>query len=409
MVRGSVAFLLVALACSRSPESPTPRSGTEDGRAAPPASKAEPSPAGPAASKVDPRLVDVPAEVSKGIELVKVLEELERPVGLEVAPGDRERLFVVEQVGRIRIARPSKGWALDDQPFYDIRGKVSRANEQGLLGLAFHPQFDSNRKLYINYTDRRGTTMVVEYRTDSSGSKVDMSSARTILRLGQPYSNHNGGDLEFGPDGKLYVGTGDGGAAGDPHGAGQDRNNLLGKMLRFDVDQTSPKPEIVASGLRNPWRYTFDPDNGDIYIADVGQNKWEEVNVVAAGELEGKNFGWNAVEGNHCFKRRGCDRSKFEAPVVEYDHNTGCSITGGYVYRAKALPQLDGMYFYADYCTATIRSFRWSKAGIRDHYDWKPVLDPRYRLATLSSFAVDADGELYVLSLDGPIYKIAKR
>jgi glucose/arabinose dehydrogenase len=401
--------LLVMLACSRSPESPSPRSGSgsEDGQSRAPAPKTQAKPAAEA-PKIDPRLVSVPGQLAT-VTLKQVVSGLQRPVGMEVAPGDRDRVFIIEQLGRIRVARPAKDWAIDEVPFYDIRGQVSRANEQGLLGLAFHPKFADNHKLYVNYTDRRGTTMVVEYRTDASGTKVDMTTARTILRMGQPYSNHNGGDLEFGPDGLLYVGTGDGGAAGDPHGAGQDPKKLLGKMLRFDVDEDPASPEIAAIGLRNPWRYTFDPKTGDLYIADVGQNKWEELHVVAKGQLKGKNFGWNVVEGNHCFKRQGCDRSQFETPVVEYDHNTGCSITGGHVYRGKAFPKLDGMYFYADYCTALIRSFRWSPAGIRDHYDWKAVLDPRYRLATISSFAVDHDGELYVLSLDGPIYQLVAR
>jgi glucose/arabinose dehydrogenase len=250
---------------------------------------------------------------------------------------------------------------------------------------------------------------VLEYRvSETDPEKVDMSTARPIFELEQPFSNHNGGYLQFGPDGKLYVGTGDGGAAGDPLGAGQDDKNLLAKMLRFDVDAEDPRPDIVSKGLRNPWRYDFDSKTGDLYIADVGQNKYEFIYVVAADDLYGHNFGWNVVEGNRCFKSKSCEQSGFTPAVIEYDHGTGCSITGGVVYRGKAIPELDGAYFYADYCTAILRSFRWTRDGVRQHWSWNTALDPKKRLREISAFGTDKDGELYILSLQGDIYKLVR-
>lgn len=354
-----------------------------------------------------------PKPVAAGVTLARVARGLRRPVGLEHAPGDPAgRLFVVEQhLARVRILRrQGDAYAIDARPFLDLRGNVSKGNEQGLLSLAFHPRFAENGRLYIDYTDRRGDTRVVEYRVDAADpDQVDMKSAREIFRLEQPYANHNGGNLAFGPDGKLYVGTGDGGAAGDPLGAGQDPENLLAKMLRFDVDAPAPTPAIIQRGLRNPWRYSFDPATGDLYIADVGQNQYEYVYVVAGDDLEGHNFGWNVVEGNHCYARQGCDPDAFTRAVIEYDHATGCSITGGLVYRGKALPALAGAYFYADFCTGILRSFRWARDGVRQHWSWDPVLTPRTRLTRISAFGADAAGELHILTLDGDIYKLVPR
>jgi glucose/arabinose dehydrogenase len=386
-----------------------------------PAAPAAPAPAAaaPAASGKDDPLAAAgdlgpvstelgapPAELAARLKLAEVVRGLSRPVGLEHAPGDDSgRLFVVEQhVARIVIVRDG---AVSPEPFFDLKGNVSKGNEQGLLGLAFHPRFSENGKLYVDYTDRKGTTRIVEYRVSASDpDRVDMSSAREIYSLEQPFSNHNGGYLEFGPDGKLYVGTGDGGAANDPLRAGQDPNTELAKMLRIDVDSATPRAEIVAKGLRNPWRFHFDPATGDLYIADVGQNEWEWVHVTPAGELEGRNFGWNILEGSRCFRRKTCDKTGLTLPVIEYPHPTGCSITGGVVYRGEALPALRGHYFYSDFCTALLRSFRWSRDGVRQHWDWKPSLDPESRLATISAFGTDAAGEMYILSLDGIIWKL---
>jgi glucose/arabinose dehydrogenase len=332
-----------------------------------------------------------------------VARGLDKPLALEVAPGDTTgRLFVVERGGRVRILR---GGAVDKTPFIDLGKKIGRGHdEQGLLGLAFHPGYAKNGRFYLNYTNRSGDTRVVEYKVSADDPDLaDPKSEREIFRLDQPYANHNGGGIEFGPDGKLWVGTGDGGSAGDPLKAGQDRKQLLAKMLRIDVD--SKKVEVMMIGLRNPWRYAFDPATGDLYIGDVGQDRYEEVHVVAAGALRGANLGWNQMEASHCY-RKGCKPEKYLAPAVEYDRKVGCSVTGGEVYRGKAIPELEGVYFYADYCTAAVRSFRWAGGKVYQHWNWKPVLDPDFKLSTIASFGVDAGGELYLVTLDGVIYKL---
>ncbi len=357
-----------------------------------------------------------PRELAKSLTLQRVARGFKRPVAIEHAPGDASgRLFVVEQhIARIAILKPTAdGYEKAKKPFLSLRGKVSKGNEQGLLGLAFHPHFAENRRLFVYYTDRRGTTRVVEHKVAKNDpDRVDKATAREIFRLEQPYSNHNAGDLEFGPDGKLYVGTGDGGAAGDPLRAGQDAKNLLAKMLRFDVDAAASgavEPEMVQLGLRNPWRYAFDARTGDLYIGDVGQSKFEFIYAVAGDDLEGHNFGWNIVEGNQCYRRKRCNKEGFTPAVIEYSHATGCSVTGGEVYRGKAIPELDGAYFYADFCTSIIRSFRWAKDGVRQHWDWRRALDRRKRITKISSFGRDANGELLVVSLRGSIYKLARK
>jgi glucose/arabinose dehydrogenase len=300
---------------------------------------------------------------------------------------------VVEKTGAIKvIGQP--------QPFASFANEISLGAEQGLLGFALHPKYAENKKYYVDFTDKRGDTRIVE---------MSPSGRREILMIKQPYANHNGGHLAFGPDGKLYVGTGDGGWANDPHGNGQNKRALLAKMLRIDVDAAKPEPEIIQIGLRNPWRYSFDRKTGDLYIADVGQDKWEEIDVAPAGKLTGLNFGWNIMEGAHCFRGPTCDQSGLTLPVVEYDHKQGCSVTGGYVYRGKALPELDGFYFYSDFCTGMLRGFRWQAGKVIDHYDFKRAIDPENKLAKISSFGEDADGELYVLSLEGVIWKLTRK
>lgn len=361
------------------------------------------------------RLVPVPAEVAGKLELVRVARGLARPVLLVVAPGDaRKRLFVLEQhAGRVRILEGDK---LLPRPFLTI-ADVSKANEQGLLGMAFHPKFATNRKLYVHYTGKDDASRIVEYQVRADNpDEVDPATRRELIQIPQPYSNHNGGHLVFGPDGKLWTGMGDGGSAGDPENNGQNPKALLGKMLRLDVDAAKPEAERVHLGVRNPWRFTFDAKTGDLYIADVGQNLWEYVFVVPAGATQ-RNFGWNVVEGNHCFRKRTCDRTGFTAPVVEYPHDEGCSITGGFVYRGKALPELAGRYFYADFCTGLLRSFAWTAdpssptaAGwAREHWDWKAKLAGAADLSQVSSFGVDHDGELYVVELTGAIYKLVRK
>jgi glucose/arabinose dehydrogenase len=348
-----------------------------------------------------------PAAVRDAVTLRRVLHGLSQPVLVTSAPHDG-RLFVVEKTGTVRIARDG---TVASRPFLDVTRLVSSGSEQGLLGLAFHPRFAENRRLFVHYTDRDGDTRVVEYRVRGDDpDTVDPTSARVVLAVDQPYANHNGGDLVFGPDGKLWIGLGDGGSAGDPQRNGQDRSSRLGKMLRLDVDAARPAPEIAGIGLRNPWRYAFDARTGDLYIGDVGQDRWESIYAVPADRVMGQNFGWSVAEGAHCFRREGCDRSAFVTPVVDYPHGEGCSVTGGVVYRGKALPALDGAYFYADYCTGLLRSFRWSRrTGVRDHWDWRAALDPERKLNSVSSFGVDADGEVYVVSIVGDVYLLARR
>lgn len=352
------------------------------------------------------RLVRAPTEIADKIELREVVRGLHRPVAVVAAPGDpRRRLFIVEQhAGRVRVL---EGGKLAAKPALKVDG-LSTGQEQGLLGLAFHPQFATTGKLYVNFTDGDGATNVVEYRMASDGERVDPATARRVLKVDQPYSNHNGGHLLFGPDGRLYIGLGDGGAAGDPKGNGQNPKALLGKMLVLDVDKPNAPPEILHLGLRNPWRYSFDPKSNGLYIADVGQNAWEYVFVTP---IDGgkRNFGWNVTEGNHCYATASCDRSKFTAAAVDYPHDQGCSITGGFVYRGKALPELTGRYFYADYCTGILRSFTWSAGTVRDHWDWKAAIDRRGVLGQVSSFGVDHDGELYIVLLTGAIYQFVPR
>ncbi|MBA3465489.1 MAG: PQQ-dependent sugar dehydrogenase [Deltaproteobacteria bacterium] len=366
----------------------------------------------PAATTTPPpgsaELVQVPKDVAEKIQLVEVARGLGRPVALVVAPGDaRKRWFVVEQhAGRIRIIENGK---LAPKPFLSL-SNLSDGNEQGLLGLAFHPQYATNGKFYVNYTDADpGDTHIVEYKVSADPDVADPASRRELIRIKQPYSNHNGGHVVFGPDGKLWTGMGDGGSAGDPQNNGQDPKALLGKMLRLDADAPKPVPELVHMGVRNPWRFSFDAKTGDLMIADVGQNKWEYVFAVAGTDKRNHNFGWNVIEGNHCFLRKNCKKDGFTLPIVDFSHEEGCSITGGFVYRGKALPALDGRYFYADYCTGLLRSLKWTDGNVREHWDWKAAIDREGILAQVSSFGVDHDGELYVVELTGKIYKLAPR
>lgn len=364
-----------------------------------------------------PRAVPVPAEIASGVKLTRVARGLAKPVAFAVAPGDASgRLFVVEQTGKIRIVR---GGSVDPKPFLDLTAQVSASasrpnSEQGLLGLAFHPRFAENGRLFVNLTDTKGNTKILQFHVAADrGASDDVTpvSRGEIWSVDQPYANHNGGHLAFGPDGRLYVGLGDGGSAGDPQGNGQNPDAKLGKMWALDVDDPT-LPRMVALGLRNPWRYSFDRATGDLWIADVGQNEFEEVDVLTPAMRVAEtpaNFGWNATEGLHCFRASTCDQRAFTPPVIEYDHGDGCSITGGYVYRGTRLPALVGRYFYADYCTAMIRSLKWDGRRARDVWDWRAALDPERRLANLSSFGEDATGELYLLSIDGDLYRFDPR
>ncbi len=347
-----------------------------------------------------------------GIRFDLIAKGLDRPLYL-TAPASDPRLFIVQQWGLILIIRNGK---VLSRPFLDLSRQVSRGSERGLLSVAFHPDYAHNGTFFVNYTDENGDTRVERYSVSADPDVADPASMKPVLFVRQPYANHNGGLVLFGPDGMLYIGMGDGGSHGDPHHNGQNLGTLLGKMLRIDVDHGSPyaiprdnpfvghegvRPEIWAYGLRNPWRFSFDPVAGSIYIADVGQNDWEEIDVAPA-RSSGLNYGWNIMEGNHCFHSRTCDQRGLILPVLEYGHDQGCSVTGGLVYRGREIPSLRGHYFYGDYCSGWVRSFRYQTGRVIERRDWPVPQDLQ-----ISSFGQDAAGELYVISLDGRIYKIA--
>jgi glucose/arabinose dehydrogenase len=346
------------------------------------------------------------------IRLQQVAEGLQSPVHL-TAPANDTRLFIVEQPGRIRIVRNG---SLLPTPFLDLTEKVSAGGERGLLSVAFHPQYVTNGTFFVNYTDSRGDTRIERYRVSADPNRADPTSAELVLAVAQPFSNHNGGLAAFGPDGKLYIGMGDGGGGGDPQETGQDPLRMLGKLLRIDVDAgrpyvippnnpyaggSNPLPEIWASGLRNPWRFSWDRTANLLYMADVGQNRLEEINVVPAGQ-GGVNYGWDVMEGSDCFEpSSGCTRTGLTLPVAEYTHTDGCSVTGGFVYRGQDIPGLRGHYFYADYCQGWIRSFRYANGAATEARSWEVE-----NVGNVSSFGEDARGELYVISHSGAVYKI---
>ncbi len=391
----------------------------------PPATTSPSSP--PDAGTAPPPTVDAPrptaaastttSTISSVDDVVLALERVAAGLGQPVfvdAPAGDGRLFIVDQPGVV--------WVVDEartavSAFLDIRDLVSFGGERGLLGLAFHPDFAGNGRLFVHYSDRDGDTALVEYRVAADDpDRADPESARRLLAVDQPAGNHNGGMVEFGPDGMLYVALGDGGAANDRFGNGQRPDTLLGTILRLDVDGGDPyaipsgnpfadggdgAPEVWAYGLRNPWRFAFDPDGGLLYIADVGQGEWEEVNVAAAGAA-GVNYGWPIMEGEVCFASPGCTADGLALPEIVYDHGEGCSVTGGYVYRGSALPELAGHYFYGDFCTGFVRS--WHRDTGRS-FDWTGQLG---RIGGLSSFGTDAAGELYVTSTEGEVWRIVR-
>ncbi|MGE0161235.1 MAG: sorbosone dehydrogenase family protein, partial [Gemmatimonadales bacterium] len=311
--------------------------------------------------------------------------------------------------------------SIEEPPFLDVADLVSGGGEQGLLGMAFHPDYGANGRFYVNYTDTLGHTQIVRYSVSADPDVADPGSALPISTVQQPYANHNGGMIAFGPnDGMLYVGMGDGGSGGDPHGHGQNRMTLLGDMLRLDVDGGTPyaipadnpyvaslsiAPEIWASGLRNPWRFAFDRATGDLYIADVGQNAWEEVSFQPASSAGGENYGWNVMEGTHCYPvTAGCSQAGLTLPIHEYDHGDGCSIAGGYVYRGADFPALQGRYFFADLCSSWLRSFAVVGGVVRGLQDHTASAGP---VSSIVSFGEDGLGELYVVSHGGAILRIA--
>lgn len=355
---------------------------------------------------------DPPPTPGTGVRLVEVARGLDHPVYLSSPPGDA-RLFVVEQTGRIRIIQNG---AVLPAPFLDVAARITSGGERGLLSVAFHPRFSSNGFFYVYYTDRNGDTRVERYFAAPGSTTADPASAQLVLAVEQPFANHNGGLLTFGPDGKLYVGLGDGGSGGDPQGNGQNPAVLLGKILRLDVDAAQPyaipadnpfagqagkRGEIWITGVRNPWRFAFDRDAGLLYVADVGQNAWEEVNVLPAG-TGGQNLGWNLMEGMHCYRASSCVQQGLTLPVLEYSHENGCSITGGFVYRGSQVAAMRGHYFYSDYCNGWLRSFRWTGSAVADARQWE-VGD----LGSVTSFGEDSSRELYLTTTTGLVLKLA--
>lgn len=373
------------------------------------------------------------ATYAQDFTAIRIASGLSRPVFVTAPPGDMERIFIVEQRsgsnGRIRII---KNGQLLSTPFLSIT--VSTGSEQGLLGLAFHPDYANNGYFYVNYTRTDGNTVIARYTVSSNPDIADVNSAQTVLVISQPFSNHNGGYIAFGPlDGYLYINSGDGGSANDPQGHGQNINSLLGKILRLDINgddfpadpnrnyaipPTNPfvgvagADEIWAYGLRNPWRADFDDLTGDFYIGDVGQNNWEEIDFQPGNSPGGENYGWRCMEGNHCTGLSGCtcNDPALTDPIYEYSHDMGCSVTGGVVYRGSAIPGLSGTYFFSDFCTADIYSFRYDGSNITEFTDRTTQLDPSdSNIDAVSSFGEDAAGEIYICDLNGEVFKIVPR
>lgn len=335
------------------------------------------------------------------VALRQLPSTFDQPVYLAAPPGDTGRLFVVEKGGRIVIVRDGERLP---KPFLDISGKVSRGGERGLLSMAFHPRFADNGWFFVNYTDLAGDTRVVRYRVSRTDPEAAApSTARVVLRVVQPYSNHNGGQLQFSPGGRLFVGMGDGGSAGDPQRRAQNPRSRLGKLLRLNVDVSPVKVGIYAKGLRNPWRFSFDRATGALWIGDVGQNSWEEIDYLRPGRPAGANLGWNAYEGTHVYNAAVAaklKRSSLTWPVSQYNHRVGVSVTGGYVYRGSALPALRGFYIFADFRSGRV----WAKKGPGGARSVLPGADGK--VSQVSSFGQDAAGELYIVSLAGPVYQI---
>jgi glucose/arabinose dehydrogenase len=345
-----------------------------------------------------------------------VVSGLQLPVDIQNAGDGSGRLFIVEKHGRILVLQNNQ---LLPQPFLDIRSEVdSLATERGLLGLAFHPRYAQNGTFFVYYIDLSGNSVVARFHVSTDPNRADPASELDLLHVSQPYANHNGGSLAFGPDGSLYIGLGDGGSEGDPLRTGQDLQTLLGKILRINIDSgdiyTIPPdnpfsaggglPEIWAYGLRNPWRFSFDRLTGNLYIGDVGQDTWEELDFVPAGMPGGMNFGWSFYEGMHPYQDQPPATATFTFPVVEYSHSEGCSVTGGYVYRGSTLPEWQGVYFYGDYCSGRV----WGLIQIgQDNWQSKVLFSTG---AQITTFGVDEAGEIYLADYQsGTLLRLTRR
>jgi glucose/arabinose dehydrogenase len=345
-----------------------------------------------------------------GFTWTAIVGGFQRPLDIQHAGDDR--LFVVEQRGVVWVL---EGGALRSEPFLDISDRVNDgANEQGLLGLAFHPGYASNGLLFVNYTDERGDTVIARYQVSTGPDRANPDSEVVLLRIAQPYANHNGGGLAFGPDGTLYIATGDGGSAGDPQGNGQRLDTLLGKILRIDVNAgdryaipgdnpfvgSAARGEIWAYGLRNPWRFSFDALTGDLWIGDVGQSAWEEVDFQAAGTPGGVNYGWNLREGNHAYSDGST--AGLADPVAEYAHSDGCSVTGGVVVRTSGLPEWQGVYLYGDYCSGRVWGLLQDAAG---QWQSRVLFETGFNVV---AFGQDQAGRVYVVDHRGGVYRLER-
>ena len=354
-----------------------------------------------------------------GVERAFPALSLSRMVAMAFPDDDTNRLFVALQPGKIMVFENDSDIASASE-FLDITKRVNdRGNEEGLLGLAFDPDYSDNGYFYVYYSaSNPRRSVIARFEVSADPDVADLDSERIILEVPQPFSNHNGGQLAFGPDGLLYISLGDGGSGGDPRGNGQNLRTLLGSILRIDVGSLDEigsylipgdnpfvgrgggvREEIYAYGLRNPWRFTFDRDTGDMWAGDVGQNSFEEVDLIKPG----RNYGWNVLEGFHCFRRSDCDQRGIEPPIAEYGRDGGCSVTGGYVYRGSRLPSLIGAYVYADFCSGRIWALRYDGSQVTEHIQ---LIDTSLGI---SSFGEDRSGELFVLSFDGGIYRLVEK
>ena len=377
------------------------------------------SPPGPSAAASEAASLAPSVEPLTGVRLEPVASGMSDPIGITNAGDGSDRLFVNERGGRIRVV--DADGALRGTELVDLSDRIQAGGERGLLGLTFHPDFAANGRLFVHYSRRGdGATVISELTASADRSSADPDSERILFTHDQPFSNHNGGQIAFGPDGYLYIGLGDGGSGGDPFGNGQNQQVLLGKILRIDVDgspaqgkqyaipEANPyaaggiQPgaglrEIWAYGLRNPWRFSFDRDTGDLYIGDVGQGSWEEIDRQSGDSAGGENYGWNFFEGSHCFSY--CDTITAVAPVAEYSHDDGCSVTGGYVYRGSRQPSMVGSYLFSDYCSGTIWTLA-ADGGLTP----LPLAESGLNVA---SFGEGEDGEIYLVDIaGGGLYRV---
>jgi len=407
------AILVAACSPSASPSTPPATSVASTQPASAPAASVAPSPAASAGTSgsFDPSGVTVDVAVA--------VKGFDSPLDVTNAADGSGRLFVVEQAGRIRLV---KGGVLIDRPFLDITGRIASGGERGLLGLAFHPDYPTDPRFFVNYTDRDGNTVVSQFTVSGADPDVgDPDSEVVLMHIAQPFANHNGGAVVFGPDGMLYIATGDGGSGGDPQGNGQRLDTHLGKILRIDVNvapgastpyqvpadnpfatTAGAKPEIWFYGLRNPWRIRFDRETGDLWIGDVGQNAWEEIDVARAGQ-KGLDYGWNIMEATHCFNpSSGCDQTGLTFPVAEYDHDFGCAVIGGVVVRDASQGRLNGTYLFGDACSDNL----WLMDPAGDQLREATLVAKMGR--TLSSIGEAEDGSVYATSLDkGELLRIS--